>query len=36
MRRSAAVVALTVIGLWLVMTFKSSPVLRANATATGP
>jgi len=32
MRRSAAAVALTVIGLWLILTFKSSPVLRASAT----
>src|ERR1700726_919867 len=36
MRRSAAAVALTVIGLWLILTFKSSPVLRANANATVP
>ena len=35
MRRSAAAVALTVIGLWLILTFKSSPVLRANATVPG-
>jgi uncharacterized protein with FMN-binding domain len=31
MRRSAAAVALTVIGLWLILTFKSSPPVRANA-----
>jgi uncharacterized protein with FMN-binding domain len=31
-RRSAAAVALTVIGLWLVLTFKSSPLPRASAT----
>jgi uncharacterized protein with FMN-binding domain len=36
MRRSAAAVALTVIGLWLILTFKSSPLLRANANATAP
>ena len=36
MRRSAAAVALTVIGLWLILMFKSSPVLRANANATAP
>src|ERR1035437_9540975 len=33
MRRSAAAVALTVIGLWLILTFKSSPVSRANTSA---
>jgi uncharacterized protein with FMN-binding domain len=32
MRRSAAAIALTVFGLWLVLTFKSSPLPRASAT----
>ena len=31
MRRSAAAVALTVIGLWLILTFKSSPVSHASS-----
>jgi uncharacterized protein with FMN-binding domain len=31
MRRTAAAVALTLVGLWLVLTFKSSPALRATA-----
>jgi uncharacterized protein with FMN-binding domain len=35
MRRSVAAVALTVVGLWLILTFKSSPVLRANTTVPG-
>ena len=35
MRRSAAAVALTVIGLWLILTFKSSPVLRSGAAVPG-
>jgi uncharacterized protein with FMN-binding domain len=34
MRRSAAALGLTVIGLWLILTFKSSPVSRASSRAT--
>jgi uncharacterized protein with FMN-binding domain len=32
-RRSAAALGLTVIGLWLILTFKSSPVSRASSRA---
>ncbi len=33
MRRAFATIGLTVVGLWLVLTFKSSPVPRVNASA---
>jgi hypothetical protein len=36
MRRAFAAVALTVIGLWLVLSFKSSPVSRVSHVATPP
>ena len=36
MRRTLAAVALTVIGLWLVLSFKSSPVSRASHVASPP
>ena len=36
MRRTLAAVALTVIGLWLVLSFKSSPVSRVSHVASPP
>ena len=36
MKRAAAAIAVTVVGLWLVLTFKSSPVTRVTAPAATP